>query len=300
MKNNYSLLIKVFLGCVSFILMMLMFNYFTISHNTYTIGTKNFTEQRIIAYIIEDLIEDKTDYEIDVITGLGETSFLHNAIIHNDIDMYVEYSSNAYEGILKYKYSGESNEEIKEIVMNDYENKYDLYWPVWFGFENTNAIICTDYCINNKIDSLDDIQNEDEFLFAAPPYFYERSDGYNLLTENYQINLQEKNTINMDPILIYQSLIAKEIDMGLGFTTDGRLFLDNFIVLNDSMNVFPKYDAGLVVNNKVVMNEEIMESLTLLNNTISEEDMKSMNYAVEVSGEDEETVANDFYLQNIK
>lgn len=265
------------------------------NQNQLIIGTKNMTEQRIIGYMIEDVVEANTDYEVEVKVGLGETSFLHGAIMNGDIDMYVDYSSNGFQGVLHQTYNGQSSEEINQYIDTEYNGQYDLDWISMIGFENTNAIICKDFCIDNNIKNLNQLKDYNDFTFAAPVSFYERSDGYNLLVDNYQFDIPNKNQYKMDPFLIYSAISSNEVDIGLGFTTDGRLQTDDYIVLEDNLSVFPKYDAGIIVSNQTKVDYPQLENQLLkFNNLITNDEMQHLNYLVEIEHVDEKEVAYDF------
>ncbi len=73
--------------------------------NTIYIGTKNLTEQQILAHVYKDAIEANTDYNVRIISGLDTTSFVQSALLSNDIDMYVEYTSTAYLEVFKHSYN---------------------------------------------------------------------------------------------------------------------------------------------------------------------------------------------------
>lgn len=269
------------------------------NYNTIIIGTKNFTEQRILADMMAELIEEKTEYDVIIKSGLGETAFLQGAILNDDIDMYVEYSSNAYEGVLNQEYQGESSEVINNYIDQQYNQVYDLDWLLMFGFENTNAIICQQYCIDNNISTLEDLSNYDDFTFAAPANFYQRSDGFNILQKVYGIDTSEANKLKMDPTLAYSGVSNGDVDVGLGFTTDGRLVDDDYLILSDDLNGFPKYDAGIVVSNQFEEEyPEAIEALMPLEGVVSNQDMQQMNYQVEILHENEDDVAHQFLLDN--
>lgn len=257
--------------------------------NTIVIGTKNLTEQQIIANIYKDVIEANTSYKVRIISGLDTTSFVQNALLDNDIDMYVEYTSTAYLEIFKHKYTGQSKELINQTLDSDYE-EIDLDLNSFLGFENSNAIICNSFCENiNKISDLDG----KSFSFAAPAYFFERSDGYKLLEEAYDFSNVE--IIKADPVIIYQGIMSGQIDVGLGFTTDAKLVNDNIKVLNDSDNVFPSYDAMLVTTDRFLDKyPDVDSSLAKISGTISTTDIRKLNDEVENQGVSIEEAADEY------
>ncbi|MFV0287896.1 MAG: glycine betaine ABC transporter substrate-binding protein [Mycoplasmatales bacterium] len=253
------------------------------SENTIIIGTKNLTEQKIVANMIKEVVERDTDLKVEIKSGMDTTSFVHSAIINNDIDMYVEYSSVSFLEIFKQTYTGQTPETIISYIKQAYQTEYQLEWITTLGFDNSNALLCSEFCTKNNITTYSDLQNY-TFKFGAPAYFYERSDGYNLLQDNYQFANNVK-TKKLDPIMVYIALQAQDIDVGLGFTTDAKLTTTNLNILQDDQNIFPKYDAGIVVSSNCLQKHpELEKILKKFNNSLNNEIIQQANEAVENKG----------------
>jgi osmoprotectant transport system permease protein len=107
------------------------------------IGSKNFTEQMILAELMAQLIENSTDLEVERKFNLGGTMICHDALLAGEIDLYPEYTGTALLAILKSKNRPSSAENVYELVKKEYLEK--------FGFE----------CVTSDILSS---QNKDFFL----------------------------------------------------------------------------------------------------------------------------------------
>ncbi len=280
MKKRQIRLIKVISFLILLFLFVSSFSLLNSKSNTILIATKNLTEQRVVAYMLEEVIERDTNYEVDVVVGLDATSFLHNAIIHDDIDIYIEYSSTALIEIFKQKYTGQSSQEVIDYISKNYEDKYDLQWITSLGFDNSNTIICNNFCKENNIKTFSDLAQYD-FSFAAPPYFYDRSDGYNLLEDTYNFgdNVEKRK---MDLLAITVAVNSNKIDTGLAFTTDAKIATGEFTILEDDLNSFPVYDAGVVVRNDILEEfPELKKELLLFEDLLNNEQIQWANNAVE-------------------
>lgn len=95
------------------------------------IGSKNFTEQYILAYIFEQLIESYSDLNVVLKTGLAGTKICFDALINGEIDIYPEYTGTGLHVILK------ANKEIQNTILRDEkmvynfvkkESKKDMIW----------------------------------------------------------------------------------------------------------------------------------------------------------------------------
>lgn len=292
MQKNQVRLIKRIVVVLFILVVVLNLSQIKGQSNTIYIGTKNLTEQQIIANIYKDVIETNTDYTVRIISGLDTTSFVQNALVGGNIDMYVEYSSTAFLEVFKHEYEHQSKEKIIETLRSDY-SKMSLDLNSLLGFENSNAIICNQFCDN--INSISDLDGK-SFSFAAPAYFFERSDGYNLLKEAYDFSNVE--IIKADPVIIYQGIISGQIDVGLGFTTDAKLSRDNIKILNDNDLIFPRYDAMLITSGTFEQEfPQVADSIDIISESISTNEIQKLNNQVENQGMSSEEVAKQFVVE---
>ncbi len=298
-NQQYKFLLK----CICLLLVIVLgLSLYTINknQNTIRIGAKNFTEQQVLAYALEDIIENQTDYEVDVVTGIDTTSILNNALLRQDLDLYIEYSSVAYIEIYQHLYDGESNAEIVDTIKQDYAND-GLTWLVDLGFENSNAIICNQYCQEHDIDNLSDLESDAQFSFGAPIYFFKRSDGFNLLVDKYGYNNYQQ--VNLDSNLVYPALSSGEVDLGLAFTTDAKLATGDYQIINDDQNAFSAYEAGIVVNDQSLDQFPGLEEILLqLNSYFTTEKIQEYNNMVENDGLSSQQVGEliaDQFIKNI-
>lgn len=277
-NRMYRYVILSFIFLVVSVVFLQAYNYKN-EQMTIKIGVKNLTEQQIVAYAIEDVVEAKTDYKVDVITGMDATSILNYALLRQDIDLYIEYSSVALIEIYHHMYEGQSNAQIIKTIKKDYQ-KDGLSWLVDLGFENSNAVICKEYCEKNNISKLSDIKAKQNFSFSSPLYFYERSDGFKLLEKTY--GYQNVDKINLDLPLIFPAISNGESDLGLAFTTDAKLASEKYKVLDDDLNAFASYQAGIIVNDKSLKKfPDLEEILKQFEHKFTTKDIQAYNDMVE-------------------
>ena len=87
------------------------------------IATKPMTEQYILGEMLKILIEDSTDYTVNVTQGIGGgTSNIHPAMEAGEFDLYPEYTSSGYVMVLDHSASGVSDEEIWETLQKEYKS----------------------------------------------------------------------------------------------------------------------------------------------------------------------------------
>jgi len=110
------------------------------------IGSKNFTEQYILAHIFRLLIESCSKLSVELKTGLAGTKICFDALINNEIDMYPEYIGTGLYVILKtdknlINSQSVDGQSILTFVKKETKKRFDLDWLQPLGFNNTYALM---------------------------------------------------------------------------------------------------------------------------------------------------------------
>lgn len=270
---------------------------FNKSDKTIVIGSKNFTEQLILANMLEQLIEDKTDINVETSLNLGGTQIAFNALKSGSIDLYVEYTGTAYVNLLNINDGNTNPEDVYNTVNEIFKNEYGLQFLDSLGFNNTYAIATTkEIAEQYNLKKISDLQSIAGELLAGPTIeFANREDG--LLGLNKAYNIGFKSTKPVDGGLRYTALINGELDLIDAFTTDGLVDKFNLTILEDDKNFFPPYYAAPLIRMDTLKEyPEIEEVLNLLSGTMSDEIMRKLNYEVDVNGRDPKEVAKEYLV----
>lgn len=110
------------------------------------IGSKNFTEQYILAQMFAWLIESYSDLNVELKAGLGGTKICFDALTNGEIDVYPEYTGTGFLVILK------ADDETRNAILRDKDKVYgyvkekskerdDVEWLQPLGFNNTYALM---------------------------------------------------------------------------------------------------------------------------------------------------------------
>lgn len=266
------------------------------TEDTVVIAGKMWTEQYILPYIISEYVKEKTDYNVQVKEGLGETPILTEAIRKGDIDMFVEYTGTGLLTILKEEYNpGDSPDAIYNKVKEGYKEKYQLEWLKPLGFENTYAL-----ALNPKIYKEAGVKTISEFspkssqyTFGGPTEFFEREDGYTPFAQTYHLQFKDKRSL--DPNLMYSAVKEGKVDAIPAYTTDGRIVRFNLGMLKDDKKFFPPYYAAPIVREETLKKfPKLKDTVNDLGGKISEQEMAEMNAKVDLDKEDPREVAREF------
>ena len=263
------------------------------------IATKPMTEQFILGEMLKLVIEDTTDFSVAVTKGIGGgTTNIRPAMDSGDFDLYPEYTSSGYIMVLKHDSDGISDEDMWKQLQKEYKDKYDMSWIGQYGFNNTYALIIREEAAKKynltKTSQLADVS--DELVFGGNSDYIERKDGFHLLCDTY--GLKFKDVKDIDIGLKYEALKKGDIDVSNGFTTDAQLSNDNVRVLEDDKHLQVNYFCSNVVRNDTLKSHpRLEEAIMKLDNSITDKEMASLNYKVEVEGKEDVQVAKDYLTE---
>ena len=263
------------------------------------IATKPMTEQFILGEMLKLVIEDTTDYSVELTKGIGGgTNNIMPAMESGDFDLYPEYTSSGYIMVLKHDSDGISDEDMWKQLQKEYKDKYDMSWIGQYGFNNTYALIVREEAAKKynltKTSQLAEVS--DELVFGGNSDYIERKDGFHLLCDTY--GLKFKDVKDIDIGLKYEALKKGDIDVSNGFTTDAQLSNDNVRVLEDDKHLQVNYFCSNVVRNDTLKSHPgLEEAIMKLDNSITDKEMASLNYKVEVEGKEDVHVAKDYLTE---
>ncbi len=288
------------------IIAALMIAFFTLAGLGYAedkemvVGSKNFTEQRILGQIMIELLE-KHGFETKDKTGLGGTLVARKALENGQIDVYMEYTGTALVTMLKEKEVITDPQECYDFVKKADLERNGLVWLPKMPFNNTYCLMMrTDDAEKKGIKTLSDLSayvkaHKDEIKFGTNEEFYARPDGYKPLQKKYDFQFGRKNIKKMTPGLLYKALQDGQVDVAMGFATDGRIKGMGFVVLEDDQNYFPVYNPAPVVTKETAEKYPELEEIFLpLAGKLDTAAMTEMNYQVDSEHKPVEDVAQNW------
>lgn len=292
-KNKKFLTILI----IIFILIGGIYAYEETTTDTINIASKSYTEQYITGEILKQVIEANTDLNVELTGGVaGGSGTIHAGMLKGDFDLYPEYTGVAWMSILKEE--GLYEENMFSQLNSSYVHDYNFTWYNKYGFEDTYGLAVTkDVADKYNLKTYSDLAKVSNQLdFGAESDFYAREDGYYPLCKEYGFNF--KSTADFDVSLKYDAVKQGQVQVIDIYTTDGRLENSDLVVIEDDKHFYPSYYAGTIVRmDTLVEHPELASALNLLTGQISTEDMKHMNYEVDVEKKDPSEVAHEFLVK---
>lgn len=258
------------------------------------VGSKDFTENQILAEMMAQLIEKKNNLPVERKINMGGTLVCFEAIQKGQIDLYPEYTGTSLMEELKLPLDSDS-ERVYQTVSEQFKSKYHIKWLKPFGFNNTYALaVPAETAQKNNLETISDfIPFSKNATFGAEQEFFNRADGYDGMTKAYGLSF--KNVVKMGISLKYQAVRQGKINVTDAFTTDGQLKALNLKVLTDDKHYFPPYHGAPIVREETLKKHpEIEETLNALGGAIDDATMQDLNYRADSKGQSIEKVASDF------
>lgn len=263
-------------------------------HSGIVIGSKNFTEQVVLGELLAQQIERHTGMHVERRFYLAGTYIAHQALLEGRIDGYVEYTGTALTAILKEQPTGDSA-EVFNRVKSEYQSRFHLLVFPSLGFNNTFALVVRpEDAARFHLSTISDLAFHPDIRIGVGYEFLERPDGYKGLAKTYGLHFTKAPRV-MDLGLLYRALKEKEIDVAVGSNTDAQIEAMHLVVLRDDRHYFPPYDAVPIIRPELINRDpRIGPALAALAGVVNIEDMRRMNYQVDVQHEDVSAVVSSF------
>jgi len=258
------------------------------------IGGKPFNEQYILSEMISLLLEDK-GFSTEIKGTLNDLT-LFEGIKKDQVDVYVEYTGTAYSQVLKLEAldTWETSVVYDAIVEGLADEGIIVLFKI--GFRDDYALAVPDqWAKENQISTISDlVPYASDLVFGSDLVFHEREDGLPQLNEIYGLTFSDVRS--MEPTLMYEAIKQGEVDAIPPYTTDTRVDLYNLTILVDDKSALPPYETMLLINEELYENTDVIEALSVLENLIDTDTMRSLNAEFDIEGRDARDIAEEYLI----
>jgi osmoprotectant transport system substrate-binding protein len=262
---------------------------------TLVVGSKNFTEQIVLAELFAQQIEAHSTLRVERRLNLGGTFICHDALVSGKIDLYPEYTGTSLTAVLNDPLEKDPAKVFRR-VQKEYRARFKVEVMPPLGFNNTFAMVVR----GEDADKLH-LRRISDVAPYAPRWragfgyeFMERPDGYRGWTAAYGLHFAGEPRI-LDLGLLYRALADKQVDLVAGNSTDGVIASLHMVALEDDLHYFPPYEAVPLVRRATLeKHPEVRDAIGALAGKVSEDEMRQMNYAVDGEHRDPADVVGEF------
>jgi osmoprotectant transport system substrate-binding protein len=263
-----------------------------------TIGSKNFTEQKVLGEIYAQALA-AGGYDVSTELNLGDEKTALAALEGGEIDAYPEYTGTAllsFFGVEADKLPDDPDQAYQQAKQGFAEKNLTALPPT--PFTNSNEVAVTKETADELgLQNISDLKGKaGDLTMYGTPECRQRLDCLLGLQEVYGIDFQR--FVPVDVALRHEVLTKGQADVSIVFTTDPQNDREGFVLLEDDMGIFPPYNSTMVVRDEVLKEagSKFSEVVGLVNRDLTDEVMQELNARVDLDKETPKQVATE-YLQ---
>jgi osmoprotectant transport system substrate-binding protein len=262
------------------------------------IGTQTYTDPKLLSHMVEALIEDRTDFEVNITKDISASPLIINAMDQEELHIATLYSGELYNNHFdddQVEFTTDPEKTLNQ-AQTLFAEKFNFKWHDSLGFQNKYTIaIENEFAEKNNIETISDLEPyADQLRFGTDGSWLERpNDGYRAFQEHYGFEFKDARGLQIE--LMYEGVKNDELDVITAYSVDPQIIELDLKVLEDDKKFFPPYTASLVARNDLLEeNPKVAEALELLTGKIDEETMTQLIYEVDINKRDEQEVAVEF------
>ena len=264
-----------------------------------TIGSKNFTEQKVLGEIYAQGLE-AAGYTVSKDLNLGDEKTALAAVKSDQISAYPEYTGTAL-----LSFFGKKADELPKDPQAAYEEaKKDFeadgltaFPPTPFTSSNEVAVTA-ETADKLGLKNISDLEGKSQDLtLYGSPECRQRLDCLLGLQQIY--GLKFKKFTPVDIALRHQVLDKGQADLSIVFTTDPQIKRNGYVLLEDDKGMLPPYNSTLVVRKHAAdaAGPDLEDTVEQINAGLTDGTMQELNARVDLDDQDPAAVARGYLRQ---
>ncbi|EGD56241.1 glycine betaine ABC transporter substrate-binding protein [Gordonia neofelifaecis] len=271
---------------------------------TVTVGSKDFTEQVILGYILGFSLS-AAGANVRDLTNIQGSNSARDAMAAGQVDVTIEYTGTGWINYLGNEQPIPDPTKQFEAVRDEDLKKNGIVWVNPAPMDNTYAL-----AVNQENAQKTGVSTLSEYaaLVKKDPAaattcveteFRSRQDGFPGMAAKYGFDPAQVQMQILQTGIIYQAIANGNCVFGEVFTTDGRIKALNLNVLEDDKQFFPHYNAAVSMRQDV---DEQFPSIAKITAPVmaklTSEEITELNRQVDVEGREPADVARDWLVKN--
>ncbi|BCI53176.1 glycine/betaine ABC transporter substrate-binding protein [Mycolicibacterium litorale] len=268
-----------------------------------TVGSKEYTEQVILGYILEFTLM-AAGAEVRDLTGIVGSRSTREAQLSGQVDVAYEFTGNAWINYLGHEKPIPNTREQYAAVRDEDLERNDMVWLEPGPMDDTYALAASKRVVDRT--GVRTLSQYAELVRTNPAAartcvdteFRARQDGFPGMAAAYGFDPARAQTPILQVGIIYQATAdARQCDFGEVFTTDGRIAALDLTVLTDDRQFFAHYNPSVTMKRAFFeAHPEIAEVTAPVTAALTNDAIIEMNKQVDVEGRDPAVVARDWMV----
>ena len=265
-----------------------------------TIGSKNFTEQKVLGEIYAQALE-AAGYTVKTDLNLGDEKTALKAVESGQISAYPEYTGTAllsFFGVKADAIPKDPQQAFEDAKAGFEEKGLKAFDPTPFTSSNEVAVT-SDTAEKEGLAKISDLEKvADKFTLYGSPECRQRLDCLLGLQEVY--GLEFKKFTPVDIAQRHEVLTSGRADVSIVFTTDPQIKREGFVLLEDDKGMFPPYNSTLIMKQEKAdeAGPDLEKTITLIQQGLTDEAMQELNARVDLDKKDPKTVATEYLTES--
>jgi osmoprotectant transport system substrate-binding protein len=268
-----------------------------------TVGSKEYTEQVILGYILEYTLA-AAGADVRDLTGIVGSRSTREAQLSDQVDVAYEFTGNAWINYLGHEKPIPDSRRQFEAVREEDLARNDMVWLDPGPMDDTYALAASRATVERT--GVRSLSGYAELVRRDPAAartcvdteFRARQDGYPGMAAAYGFDPARAQTPVLQVGIIYQATAdATQCDFGEVFTTDGRIAALDLVVLTDDKQFFAHYNPSVTMKRAFYdAHPQIAEVTAPVTAALTNEVIIELNKQVDVEGRDPAAVARDWMV----
>jgi osmoprotectant transport system substrate-binding protein len=265
-----------------------------------TIGSNNFTEQRVLAEIFAQGLR-AAGFDAHTKLDVGDEQMALAAVRSGAIDAYPEYTGTALLSFFGKRPSDlprdpqDAYTEAKEGFARD---GLVAFPPTPFTSSNEVAVT-KETARKLGLQKISDLEDQaSKLTLAGSPQCRMRLDCLKGLEQVYGLHFGKFMVVPIPDR--HEVLTSGKADVSIVFTTDPQIQRESEVLLEDDKKMFPPYNSTLVVRKEVASRAgpALGRTLEKIQARLTDENMQELNARVDLDGQTPAEVAKAYLREN--
>jgi osmoprotectant transport system substrate-binding protein len=268
-----------------------------------TVGSKEYTEQVILGYILEFTLM-AAGADVRDLTGIVGSRSTRGAQLSGQVDVAYEFTGNAWINYLGHEKPIPDTREQFEAVRDEDLERNGMVWLDPGPMDDTYALAAGKQVVDRTgvrtLSQYADLvrTNPAAAKTCVDTEFRARQDGFPGMAAAYGFDPARAQTPILQVGIIYQATAdGRQCDFGEVFTTDGRIAALDLTVLTDDKQFFAHYNPSVTMKREFFdAHPEIADVTAPVTAALTNDAIIGMNKQVDVEGRDPSVVARDWMV----
>jgi osmoprotectant transport system substrate-binding protein len=266
---------------------------------TLTIGSKNFTEQRVLGEVYAEGLR-AAGYKVRTMLDLGDQDSALRALESGRVDGYPEYTGTALVAFfgVRAKAIPHDDQAAYQQARRDFAAK-GLVALAPTPFTDSNEVAVTEATARRyRLKTISDLARvAGKLTLYGSPECRRRADCLLGLEQVYGLRFKRFKAIDVSQR--HDVLQDGRADVSIVFTTDPQIRRGHEVLLQDDRGMFPPYNSTLVLRRPVVQRAgpDLERAIRLVNSQLTAANMQELNARVDLDQRSARSVAHEFLRQ---